>query len=89
MYKLYAVVEHFGDLRSGHYGATIKSQDDGTWYTFNDTEVSLVRLTVTPVQVECNPGLNNDANTFVAVPGSKSDLIPQSCTLKYPILPKK
>ncbi|TMS02257.1 Ubiquitin carboxyl-terminal hydrolase 21 [Larimichthys crocea] len=41
-YELYAVVDHFGDLRGGHYTATIK--DDEGWYTFNDTTVTLVRL---------------------------------------------
>lgn len=44
-YELYAVVHHFGDLRGGHYTATIKSQDDGRWYEFNDARVKLVRLT--------------------------------------------
>ncbi|XP_062416818.1 uncharacterized protein LOC134125095 isoform X1 [Pungitius pungitius] len=39
-YELYAVVDHFGDLRSGHYTATIRSQDDGTWYRFDDRRVS-------------------------------------------------
>ncbi|XP_062416822.1 ubiquitin carboxyl-terminal hydrolase 47-like [Pungitius pungitius] len=39
-YELYAVVDHVGDLRSGHYTATIRSQDDGTWYRFDDTRVS-------------------------------------------------
>ncbi|XP_034713167.1 uncharacterized protein LOC117935145 isoform X2 [Etheostoma cragini] len=41
-YELYAVVEHFGDLRSGHYTATIKSQEDGRWYNFNDATVTLL-----------------------------------------------
>lgn len=41
-YELYAVVDHFGDLRSGHYTAKIK--DDERWYTFDDSKVSLVRL---------------------------------------------
>ncbi|KAM7002543.1 ubiquitin carboxyl-terminal hydrolase 50-like [Tautogolabrus adspersus] len=45
-YELYAFVEHFGDLKSGHYTATIKSKTDDaqkdTWYNFNDTEVTLV-----------------------------------------------
>lgn len=52
-YELYAVVDHFGDLRSGHYTATIKSQGDGNWYKFNDTMVTLVRLiTLTPVMLK-------------------------------------
>ncbi|XP_051284594.1 uncharacterized protein LOC127379258 isoform X2 [Dicentrarchus labrax] len=38
-YELYAVVDHFGDHRSGHYTATIK--DDERWYKFDDTRVSL------------------------------------------------
>ncbi|KAG8006111.1 Ubiquitin carboxyl-terminal hydrolase 21 [Nibea albiflora] len=38
-YELYAVVDHFGDLRSGHYTATIK--DDERWYTFDDSRVTL------------------------------------------------
>ncbi|XP_078132138.1 uncharacterized protein LOC144534210 isoform X2 [Sander vitreus] len=43
-YELYAFVEHFGDLRSGHYTATIKSQEDDRWYNFNDATITLVRL---------------------------------------------
>ncbi|XP_010773968.1 probable ubiquitin carboxyl-terminal hydrolase creB [Notothenia coriiceps] len=39
-YELYAMVEHSGDLRSGHYIATIKSEDDGRWYSFNDRWVT-------------------------------------------------
>ncbi|KAM9335556.1 uncharacterized protein ABDE67_020548 [Symphorus nematophorus] len=39
-YELYAVVEHFGDLRSGHYTAMIK--DDERWYKFNDNTVTLL-----------------------------------------------
>uniref|UniRef100_A0A669B4S2 Uncharacterized LOC102081728 n=1 Tax=Oreochromis niloticus TaxID=8128 RepID=A0A669B4S2_ORENI len=42
-YELYAFVEHFGDLRSGHYTVTIKSQDDDRWYNFNDTCVRLLQ----------------------------------------------
>ncbi|KAK9524820.1 hypothetical protein VZT92_017186 [Zoarces viviparus] len=41
-YELYAVVEHFGDLRCGHYTATIKAQDDERWYGFNDDRVTLL-----------------------------------------------
>ncbi|XP_039677228.1 probable ubiquitin carboxyl-terminal hydrolase creB isoform X2 [Perca fluviatilis] len=41
-YELYAVVEHFGDLRSGHYTATIKSQEDDRWYNFSDATVTLM-----------------------------------------------
>ncbi|XP_071315826.1 trichohyalin-like isoform X2 [Trachinotus anak] len=41
-YELYAVVDHYGDLRGGHYTATVKSQDDERWYNFNDTRVTLL-----------------------------------------------
>uniref|UniRef100_A0AAQ4QS78 USP domain-containing protein n=1 Tax=Gasterosteus aculeatus aculeatus TaxID=481459 RepID=A0AAQ4QS78_GASAC len=40
-YELYAVVDHVGDLRGGHYTATIRPQDDEKWYHFDDTRVSL------------------------------------------------
>ncbi|KAF0029180.1 hypothetical protein F2P81_018285 [Scophthalmus maximus] len=49
-YELYAVVEHFGDLRGGHYTATIKSQDDERWYNFNDATVTLVRTCVSSIK---------------------------------------
>lgn len=45
-YELYAVVDHFGDLRGGHYTVTIK--DDERWFNFNDLWVTLVRLTTFP-----------------------------------------
>ncbi|XP_043953187.1 probable ubiquitin carboxyl-terminal hydrolase creB isoform X3 [Gambusia affinis] len=39
-YELYAVVEHFGDLRGGHYQAVIKSRDEGDqWFVFDDSSV--------------------------------------------------
>ncbi|KAG7999436.1 putative ubiquitin carboxyl-terminal hydrolase creB, partial [Nibea albiflora] len=46
-YELYAVVDHFGDLRSGHYTATIK--DDEGWYTFNDRWVKPFKEETTDV----------------------------------------
>ncbi|KAM6894911.1 ubl carboxyl-terminal hydrolase 18-like isoform 3-T3 [Lycodopsis pacificus] len=41
-YELYAMVNHFGSLTGGHYTATIRSNEDNTWYEFNDTHVSKV-----------------------------------------------
>ncbi|XP_011485869.2 uncharacterized protein PF11_0207-like isoform X2 [Oryzias latipes] len=38
-YELYAFVEHHGNLKSGHYTATIQSQEDKRWYNFNDSRV--------------------------------------------------
>ncbi|XP_029941606.1 ubiquitin carboxyl-terminal hydrolase 7-like isoform X2 [Salarias fasciatus] len=49
-YELYACVEHSGDLKRGHYTATIKSKDDGKWYKFSDTTV--VPLSFQPLQVD-------------------------------------
>ncbi|XP_047465260.1 ubiquitin carboxyl-terminal hydrolase 15-like isoform X2 [Mugil cephalus] len=40
-YELYAVVDHFGDLMSGHYAATIKEENGDRWFSFNDTRVTL------------------------------------------------
>ncbi|KAM4611589.1 uncharacterized protein ACJ7VT_012261 [Polymixia lowei] len=39
-YEIYAIVNHFGSLKGGHYSATIKSQDVGSWYEFNDSRVA-------------------------------------------------
>ncbi|XP_064796460.1 ubiquitin carboxyl-terminal hydrolase 17-like protein B isoform X2 [Oncorhynchus masou masou] len=38
-YELYAVVDHVGSLRGGHYTARIKSYDDHNWYVFDDRYV--------------------------------------------------
>ncbi|XP_041840493.1 ubiquitin carboxyl-terminal hydrolase 25-like isoform X2 [Melanotaenia boesemani] len=50
-YELYAVVEHFGDLRSGHYVSAIKDQDDeNKWFCFNDTTVTQINPPFLDVQ---------------------------------------
>ncbi|KAJ8008439.1 hypothetical protein DPEC_G00104830 [Dallia pectoralis] len=38
-YELYAIVDHFGTLRGGHYTAKIKSFEDHNWYVFRDSYV--------------------------------------------------
>ena len=45
-YELYAVVDHVGSLRGGHYTARIKSYDDHNWYVFDDSYVTQVCLFV-------------------------------------------
>ncbi|XP_029941651.1 probable ubiquitin carboxyl-terminal hydrolase creB isoform X2 [Salarias fasciatus] len=42
IYDLYAFVEHVGSLKSGHYTATVKSQDGrgARWYNFHDSSVT-------------------------------------------------
>ncbi|CAL8397965.1 unnamed protein product [Boreogadus saida] len=40
-YELYATVDYVGDLRGGHYTATIQPPDDwGSWYDFDDSMVT-------------------------------------------------
>uniref|UniRef100_A0A096M7I5 USP domain-containing protein n=1 Tax=Poecilia formosa TaxID=48698 RepID=A0A096M7I5_POEFO len=52
MYELYAVVEHFGDLRGGHYDAVIKSKDEGDeWFVFNDSSVTQLGVNPFPDNV--------------------------------------
>lgn len=41
-YELYAIVDHVGSLKNGHYSARIK--DDKGWCNFNDSWVTLVRI---------------------------------------------
>ncbi|KAM9406279.1 uncharacterized protein ACWYII_026823 [Salvelinus alpinus] len=39
-YELYAVVDHVGSLRGGHYTARIKSYQNHNWYVFDDSYVT-------------------------------------------------
>ncbi|XP_035772239.1 putative ubiquitin carboxyl-terminal hydrolase 50 [Neolamprologus brichardi] len=43
-YELYAMVNHFGSLRGGHYTAEIKSYENGQWYCFDDRWVKRVKM---------------------------------------------
>ncbi|XP_008426236.2 probable ubiquitin carboxyl-terminal hydrolase creB [Poecilia reticulata] len=55
-YELYAVVEHFGDLRGGHYQAVIKSKDEGgEWFVFNDSSVTQLGMNPFPDNVSVVP----------------------------------
>ena len=40
IYDLYAVSNHFGNLKNGHYTAYIKSPIYHKWYSFDDHKVS-------------------------------------------------
>ncbi|XP_041820941.1 ubiquitin carboxyl-terminal hydrolase 33-like isoform X2 [Chelmon rostratus] len=42
-YSLYGMVNHMGSLRGGHYTATILSNQDNTWYEFDDARVHKVK----------------------------------------------
>lgn len=39
LYDLFAIDDHFGGLRGGHYTATVKNHIDGRWYCYNDGSV--------------------------------------------------
>jgi ubiquitin carboxyl-terminal hydrolase 47 len=42
VYELYSIVIHSGTANGGHYYAYIKSFEDGNWYCFNDSEVTII-----------------------------------------------
>lgn len=46
-YSLYGMVNHYGSLRGGHYTATLLSNEDKTWYEFNDEAVNKVSIHLT------------------------------------------
>ena len=41
VYDLHAISNHFGGLGGGHYTAYAKNANDGEWYNFDDSSVSL------------------------------------------------
>lgn len=44
VYTLYSVLIHSGGAGGGHYSAYIKSYEDKTWYHFNDSTVSEIKV---------------------------------------------
>ena len=54
MFKLYGMVDHVGSLMGGHYTATILSNEDSTWYEFNDEHVNKVSRIL--LNVSCQYG---------------------------------
>ncbi|KAM8900700.1 ubiquitin carboxyl-terminal hydrolase 48 isoform 2-T3 [Spinachia spinachia] len=38
-YEVYAMVNHTGSLRGGHYTASARGHEDATWYEFDDANV--------------------------------------------------
>ncbi|XP_027894719.1 ubiquitin carboxyl-terminal hydrolase 47 [Xiphophorus couchianus] len=55
-YELYAVVEHSGDLRGGHYQAVIKSKDEGDeWFVFDDRFVMKLSKSPFPDNMDVVP----------------------------------
>ncbi|XP_061566000.1 ubiquitin carboxyl-terminal hydrolase 2-like [Cololabis saira] len=42
-YDLYALVNHHGHLKGGHYTTQVKSFENGEWYDFSDINVTKIR----------------------------------------------
>ncbi|XP_027143692.1 ubiquitin carboxyl-terminal hydrolase 47-like [Larimichthys crocea] len=61
-YKLYGMVNHMGSLRGGHYTATILSNEDKTWYEFNDAHVNKVED-----QPFAKTGIYNSSTAYLLV----------------------
>ncbi|KAL0369879.1 UNVERIFIED_CONTAM: Ubiquitin carboxyl-terminal hydrolase 5 [Sesamum angustifolium] len=40
IYELYALINHYGGMGSGHYTAHIKLLDENRWYNFDDSHIS-------------------------------------------------
>ena len=43
LYKLYAIIEHFGSLESGHYDAIIYHHLREKWYKYNEQSVQVIK----------------------------------------------
>ncbi|GAB5032349.1 ubiquitinspecific protease [Nannochloropsis oceanica] len=41
-YTLYAIIHHVGAMQAGHYVATVRVEQGGRWYCFNDSRVEEV-----------------------------------------------
>ncbi|XP_024662022.2 uncharacterized protein LOC112436569 isoform X1 [Maylandia zebra] len=75
-YELYAFLDHFGDLRGGHYSATIKIQEDhrDRWYQFDDARVT--ELDFQPFQLD---DTERSQTTYLLFYSKKKDTaIPES-----------
>lgn len=42
LYELYALINHYGSMGSGHYTAHIKLLDENRWYSFDDNHISSI-----------------------------------------------
>lgn len=40
-YTLYAIIHHVGAMQAGHYVATVRVEQGGKWYCFNDSRVRI------------------------------------------------
>ncbi|XP_020111526.1 ubiquitin carboxyl-terminal hydrolase 5 isoform X2 [Ananas comosus] len=40
IYQLYALINHYGSMASGHYTSHIKLLDENRWYNFDDSHIS-------------------------------------------------
>ncbi|KAK9696974.1 hypothetical protein RND81_08G007400 [Saponaria officinalis] len=42
LYELYALINHYGSMGSGHYTAHIKLLDETRWYNFDDSHITAI-----------------------------------------------
>ncbi|CAD8146432.1 unnamed protein product [Paramecium octaurelia] len=43
-YKLFGVINHYGELYEGHYNTFIKNLEDQKWYCYDDSQVTEIQL---------------------------------------------
>ncbi|CAD8145529.1 unnamed protein product [Paramecium pentaurelia] len=43
-YKLYGVINHYGELYEGHYNSLIKNLEDQKWYCYDDSQVKEIQV---------------------------------------------
>ncbi|CAD8064849.1 unnamed protein product [Paramecium sonneborni] len=43
-YKLFGVINHYGELQEGHYNSFIKNLEDQKWYCYDDSQVTEMQL---------------------------------------------
>ena len=61
VYELFSILIHSGSAMGGHYYAYIRSFEDGKWYNFNDSNVSVIP--VGSVNDEISKMFGGDSNT--------------------------
>ncbi|CAL8327038.1 unnamed protein product [Lota lota] len=82
-YRLYAWINHYGSLTEGHYTATIKSNETGGWYDFDDARV---RLKPAKDVIELGNSWKSEGNSDEGCqPDTRPDVHP-NCTAEEELL---
>lgn len=63
VYELFSILIHSGSAMGGHYYAYIKSFEDGKWYNFNDSSVSIIPEAEVSSEIQKMYGGGADAKT--------------------------